>query len=218
VPRRGTLLRSEQTAAFLAVARQDFYHPLWDVAVATGFRRGEVLGLRWRDLDLARGTLTVRHTVIWISKPSPQERAKTDASYRTIRILPDVIALLRAHEEQQGIIRERAGDKWEDSDLVFCTRHGRPLSANNVHRTFKVLLAAAGLPHTIKIHDLRHTNLSHLLNNGVPITTVARRGGYRNPNVLLRIYAHADAEQDAIAADVASALTQGAPPKPDKHE
>jgi site-specific recombinase XerC len=90
---------------------------------------------------------------------------------------------------------------------VFCTRLGRPLSPNNVHKHFKELLAKAGLPGTVKIHDLRHTNLSHLLNNSVPITTVARRGGYRNPHVLLSIYAHADAEQDAIAADVAGALT-----------
>jgi integrase len=75
VPRRGTLLRPEQVAAFLSVARADFFSPLWDVAVATGFRRGEVLGLRWRDIDLARGVLAVSHTVIWLDKPSPQERA-----------------------------------------------------------------------------------------------------------------------------------------------
>lgn len=208
-PRRGTLLTDDQIAAFLDVARADFFHPFWDVALATGFRRGEVLGLRWRDVDLERGLLTVRHTVIWMDRPEAQERTKTPASVRTVKVAEDVVALLRCHAARMSIVRAYATQRgtWQEHDLVFCTRYGNPLGANNIHKHFKALLAMAGLPKTIKIHDLRHSNLSFLLNSGVPLSTVARRGGYRNPGVLLATYLHADAAQDAHAADVAGALT-----------
>ena len=109
-----------------------------------------------------------------------------------------------------------AEDEWEDNDLVFCTRHGKPLGPNNVYKHFKSLLELAGLPSTLTIHDLRRTHVSYLLNNGVPLTTVARRGGWRNAGVLLRTYAQAYDEQDALAADVAGQLTSS--PRDEAHD
>jgi integrase len=78
-----------------------------------------------------------------------------------------------------------------------------------MHRAFKRLLEQADLPSTVKIHDMRHTHLSALLNAGVPVTTVAERGGYRNANVLLSVYAHAPAEGQRAAAEVAGKLIGG---------
>jgi integrase len=206
-PRRGIALTKEQVERFLTLAADDFFAPLWHVDLATGLRRGEVLGVRWRDIDWGRGTLSVRHTVIWVDAPFPQERTKTPSSTRAVKLDPDTLAQLRAHQARQGTIRLRAEDRWEEHDLVFCTRHGKPLGPNNVYKHFKALLEQAGLPTAVTIHDLRRTHVSYLLNNGVPLTTVARRGGWRNASVLLRTYAEAYDEQDARAADVAGALT-----------
>jgi integrase len=206
-PRRGVALTKAQVECFLAQAADDFFAPLWHVDLATGLRRGEVLGVRWRDIDWQRGTLSVRHTVIWVDAPFAQERTKTPSSCRAVKLDPYTLARLRAHQARQRTIRLRAEDQWEEKDLVFCTRHGKPLGPNNVYKHFKALLEQAGLPTTVTIHDLRRTHVSYLLNNGVPLTTVARRGGWRNAGVLLRTYAEAYDEQDALAADVAGVLT-----------
>lgn len=205
------MLTQAQIDRFLAIAADDTYHPLWHLAVATGLRRGELLGLRWQDVHLSRGLLRIQHTVIWLDRPFPQPRTKTPSGERGIRIDGLMTGLLAEHKAWQSRRIELAGDAWEYNDLVFCTGMGRPLGAPNVHRTYKRLLADAVLPATVKIHDMRHTHLSHLLNNGVPLTTVARRGGYRNAKVLLSVYAHADEAGELEAMAVAGKLIGGEP-------
>lgn len=210
VPRRGTALSDIEVARFLHYARADVYHPLWHLALATGLRRAELLGLRWQDVDLARGVLLVRQTGVWVGgRIKLQPRTKTPSSMRAVALDEGIVALLIEHRARQSRLREKAGEQWKEYTLVISSDVGTPIGAPNMHRNYKRLLALAGLPATVKIHDMRHTHLSALINAGVPVTTVAERGGYRNANVLLSIYAHAQAEGQRTAATVAGKLIGG---------
>lgn len=206
---RGVAFTDEQVAAFLAVADVDHYRPFWQVAIATGLRRGEMLGLRWRDVDLERGTLTVRQTLTWVRAPELKPRGKTPSSLRSMVIGPGVVALLRNHRMRQSVWRARAGETWLDTGAIFSTRKGNYLSPPDMVRAKKGLMEKAGLPHTLRIHDMRHTAMSYQLNHGVPIATVAARGGYKNAGVLLAVYAHADQDGHIMAAGVADGLIAG---------
>jgi len=173
-------------------------------------RRGELLGLRWQDVDLERGQLVVRQTGVWVAgKTKLQPRAKTPSSLRTVALDPGIVALLREHRAHQAHLREKAGERWQENDLVIASAVGTPLGAPNMHRNYKRLLDQAGLPAAVRIHDLRHTHYSALLNAGVPLATVAERGGYRNANVLLSVYAHAQVDGQRAAAAVAGKLIGG---------
>jgi integrase len=210
VPRRGTALSDIEVARFLHHARVDVYHPLWHLALATGLRRAELLGLRWQDVDLDRGVLLVRQTGVWVDgKIKLQPRTKTPSSMRAVALDEGIVTLLIEHRARQSRLREKAGEHWKEHGLVISSDVGTPVGAPNMHRNYKHLLKLAGLPTTVKIHDLRHTHLSALLNAGVPVTTVAERGGYRNANVLLSVYAHAQAEGQRMAATVAGKLVGG---------
>lgn len=207
VPRRGSALSDIEVARFLHHARTDVYHPLWRLALATWLRRAELLGLRWQDVDLVTGVLLVRQTGVWVDgRIKLQPRTKRPSSMRAVALDEGIVALLRAHRAQQSRLREKAGEHWNENGLVISSDVGTPIDSPNMHRNYKRLLVLAVLPETVKIHDMRHTHLSALLNAGVPVTTVAERGGYRNANVLLSTYAHAQTEAQRTAASVAGKL------------
>jgi integrase len=208
-PRRGIALDLDQIAAFLTRAAGDHYHPLWHLALASGMRRGELLGLRWQDCDLERGVLLIRQTNVWLGRPHIQDRTKTESSARAVKIDPSTTALLTTHKARQSKRIALAGDSWQSNDLVFCTATGLPLGANNIHRNYKALLGTAGLPDTVKFHDMRHTHLSALIDAGIPIATVAERGGYRSPATLLAVYTHAYAASHDAAVNASEAMLYG---------
>ncbi len=115
----GIALTKEQVDAFLACARTDHYHPLWHLAIATGMRRAELLGLRWHDVDLTKHVLLIRHTNVWLGKPNLEERTKTPASVRAVKIDATTAGLLEAHKAAQCKRRQLTGDAWQDSDSVI---------------------------------------------------------------------------------------------------
>lgn len=210
VPRRGTALSDAEVARFLDHAREDVYHPLWHLALGTGLRRAELLGLRWQDVDLGRGILLVRQTGVWVAgRITLQLRTKTPSSRRPVALDEGIVALLAEHKVRQSRAREKAGERWREHDLVIPSDVGTPVGAPNMHRNYKRLLERADLPDSVRINDMRHTHHSALLNAGVPVTTVAERGGYRNANVLLSVYAHAQTEGQRAAAAVAGKLIGG---------
>jgi integrase len=166
--------------------------------------------LRWHDVDLVTGVLLVRQTGVWVGgRIKLQPRTKTPSSMRAIALDEGIVALLSAHRAQQSRLREKAAQHWKEYGLVISSDVGTPIGAPNMHRNDQRLLELAALPDTVKIHDMRHTHLSALLNAGVPVTTVAERGGYRNANVLLSTYAPAQAEGQRTAASVAGRLIGG---------
>ncbi len=204
--KRGGTWDADQLGRFQDAARTDGLAPLWDILATTGMRRGEALGLRWRDVDLERGTLTVAQSVV-ASKGVPLIQApKTTAGSRTIRILPSTVAALRAHRTA-WLVRKLAAppELWQDHDLIICTAIGSPINPNNVQRSFDRIVAAAGLPR-VRLHDIRHSHASILLGNGVPVHVVSQRLGHANPSITLSVYAHVLGGMEEAAIDTLERL------------
>jgi len=216
-PEAATVLTVPQIARFLTFAGNDGYSPLWLLLIQTGLRRGEALGLRWQDVDLNKGKLSVRQTVECLSGTAHISTPKTAAALRTITLFPESVAALKAHRTRQLERRMRAA-VWEDHDLVFASETGRPLNPNNVLRNFYVIVKKANkqaeadkaevLP-AFCIHDLRHTHASHLLAEGWNVPKVSRRLGHANPGITMTIYAHAlvDVDGEDVPTPAAFAFT-----------
>ena len=155
--------------------RLQFLHVL---TLTTGMRQGELLGLKWADIDPSAGTLAVRRSLQWqrgngLALTEP----KTARSRRTIHLAQKAVAVLRAHQNRQAFERRAAGDKWAESDLVFCTAEGAPFSPTNETKRFQRAVTAAKLP-AIRFHDMRHTAASILLSQGVHVKLVSEMLGH----------------------------------------
>ncbi len=186
-PRRAMqVLTPEQARRFLDAARENRLHALYTVLVGTGLRLGEALGLTWPDVDLGRGTLTVRQQLcevngrLWLQEP------KTAAARRTLDAPAFVVEALRGHEE-----RMRAeGHLLNDSFLVFVDYEGHPLRKSNLRRrSFLPLLRRAGLPR-LRLHDLRHTAATLHLRQGTHPSVVQQMLGHARVSITLDVYSH----------------------------
>lgn len=130
---------------FLAMARMHRLAALWAVALGIGVRRGEALSLKWSDVDLDRGRLTVRRSLQRVDGKLSLHQTKASTSKRTIPLPQPLIRALREHHRHQHEERFTAGAAWEDHDLVFCAAHGRPIEPRNINRAFSALLRKANL-------------------------------------------------------------------------
>ncbi len=156
-PRRFHPLTAAEARQFLNAARADRLHALYELALRTGLRKGELLGLHWEDLDLTTGTASIRRSLQRTRTGGLTHLpTKTRASERRIALPTECIHYLMEHKEQQGKDRETAGAAWQDSGLVFTTPIGRPLDPANLTRRFRTFLDRAGL-RPIRFHDLRHS-------------------------------------------------------------
>lgn len=163
---------------------------LYSVALAVGLRRGEALGLSWRDIDLDKGTLALRKQLQRIYGKLRLVDLKTKRSRRTI-ILPQIaVTALKAHRSRQIEERLSAGPFWQETGLVFTTTIGTPLEAGNVaRRSFKKLLRKAGLP-DIQFHALRHTAATLLLAQNVHPRVVMETLGHSQISLTMNTYSH----------------------------
>ncbi len=205
VYKRSETWTPEEAQAFLSVAAADGLHPLWLLALSTGMRRGELLGLRWRDLDLDRRSLSVRQCVVIHKGAALIEEPKTSSARRVVKLPAEAVEALREHRRRQVERRLCVGSLWEDHDLVFCTRLGRPLNPNNVARSYTRLVAIAGVPR-IRLHDLRHTHATWLLKAGQPVKVVSERLGHAKVSITLDTYAHVLPDMQEGAVDTVGGL------------
>ena len=157
------------------------------LAIHCGLRQGELLGLKWDDVDLERGTLQVRRTLSGGAFTSP----KTAKSRRTVRLKQSAVEALRRHLECQLGEIDRAGPLWQENGLIFATERGTPLNRHNLgSRSFKPLLKRAGLPQSTRFHDLRHTCATLLLVQGIHPKVVQELLGHSNVGITLDTYSH----------------------------
>jgi integrase len=207
-PRREMKVWDEsQVNQFLSYAPDNAFYRL---AFATGMRRGELIGLKWIDLDWVAETIIVRRQVA-----HPQgggwrfQEPKTVKGRRVIRLGPGLIAALRDHfNHEQPLARELAGSRWQEHDLIFPTSIGTPRNGYEVSKTFKKLAQEAGLP-AIRFHDIRHTAASIMLLHRSPPVRVAAILG-QSVAVLLDTYAHYipdDQEAEAALMDMITSPT-----------
>ncbi|MBO0790892.1 MAG: site-specific integrase, partial [Ktedonobacteraceae bacterium] len=184
-------LSREEAQALLAAVKGHWYlEALLTLAVATGMRRGELLALKWEDVDFQEGRLFVRQGLrrkkgqgLVVSRP------KTEKSRRQIFLPKFVVEILRVHRERQDQMRRQAGSQWKGMNVVFSDEHGGFIEPVRFHRHFKKVLKLAGLP-DVRIHDLRHTAATLLLRMGVHPKLVQELLGHSDIRTTLNRYSH----------------------------
>src|SRR5215213_9596037 len=180
----------EETDAFLIATRPHPAHAPYMLALTTGMRQGELLGVKWADIDLTAGTLAVRRALQrQRGKGLVFEEPKTARSRRSIHLSQRAIAALRAHHDRQTFDRRAAGSEWNALDLVFCHANGEPLDPPYQTAIFKNAVEAADLP-AIRFHDMRHTAATILLSRGVHVKLVSELLGHATIVLTLDTYSH----------------------------
>ena len=185
-------LSEGEACTFLDVARAsgDRFEPLYVLAITTGLRRGELLGLRWEDVDLERGTLRVGRSLVREEGRHTVGETKTRRGRRQVNLTPRTVNALKAHRKRQLEERMRLAETYKDHGLVFSTSIGTPVNPENlVNRSFKPLLEKAGLP-KIRFHNLRHTCATLLLGRGVHPKFVQELLGHATIAITLDTYSH----------------------------
>jgi integrase len=172
---------------------------LYLVALGLGMRQGELLALRWQDVDLDAGTITVAHTLQRIGGTVTLAEPKTAKSRRSLSVPAPVLASLREHRKRQLAERLAVGSAWQDGGFVFASTIGTPLEAHAVSHRLTRQLAAAGV-RRVSFHSLRHAAASYLLAAGVPLRVVQEVLGHSQLSTTADIYAHVSPELQADAA------------------
>ncbi|HMT61270.1 MAG TPA: site-specific integrase, partial [Microthrixaceae bacterium] len=175
------------------------------VFATTGMRRGEVLGLRWSDVDLANGRLSVVNTITTVNGRPVETSTKTKKSRRRVSLDAATLGALRAHQERQDIERASAGSAWSDTGLVFTREDGSAIHPDRFSHWFADLVEKAGVP-PIRLHDLRHTHATLALEAGVHPKVVSERLGHATVGITLDLYSHVTPSLDELAAETIAAL------------
>jgi integrase len=196
----------EEMAQFLMTpaVRQHRLFALFAMALDTGMRRGELVGLRWVDVDMQERVIHVRRSIVSTTQGRIVQPPKSSSGVRAIRFSEALAGWLRKHSTSQAKERLVAGSTWTDHDLVFPQPNGKPLNAHNLSaRLFPRLCEGAGVPR-IRFHDMRHTHATRLLEAGVPLKAVQERLGHASGATTIDIYSHvlqATADLAATAMD-----------------
>lgn len=201
-----------QVHAFLAAAEADRLHALWRLALATGMRRGELLGLRWEDVDLDAGRLAVRRNLVAIDNDTVEGEPKSGRP-RTVALGPETVAVLRAHRRRQLEERMAWAEGWTDTGLVFVQQDGTALHPQSLRHQLARLAKVAGVP-VIRVHDLRHTAATHLLARGVPVKVVQEMLGHASATITQDLYGHVLPHMQDSAAAVADSFLGGSAVNP----
>lgn len=164
-----------------------------------GLRRGEVLGLRWKDINFEEKTISIVQNVIFANGQIQFKSPKTKKSQRTIAAPEGLLKVLENHYIRQGKHRLKYGPKYKNYDLVYCKENGEPFNPRSFSRHFKDLLEKYNLPR-IRFHDLRHFNATMMLKYGIDVKIASERLGHSSPNITQKIYQHVTKDMDLEAA------------------
>ena len=201
-------LDSTQAGAFLKAAKGNRFEALYVVCLMCGLRQGEALALRWQDIDFDGGTLRVSRQLQRMRRDGKESgrlvfSEPKNASRRTVGLPQRAVSALKTHRKRQLEEKLAAGPMYQDEGLVFASRCGTPLDAQNiVNRYYKPLLERTGLP-PIRFHDLRHSCLSLLAQRGEPIRDLQALAGHATAAFTLQRYTH---HYDASAKRTAEAI------------
>ncbi|MFP6594671.1 MAG: tyrosine-type recombinase/integrase [Dehalococcoidia bacterium] len=203
------VLDAEQARDFLKSTSDTNLEALWRLALGTGLRIGEIMALRWPEVDLGKqgdsdnSQVRVIATLDRYKGGYSLTEPKSAKSRRTVHLPDSVTDALRRHRARQDADRLESGQSRDDEGFVFVNSRGGPLNSTNLaRRVFKPLLLEAGLPPSLTIHSLRHTAITFALSRGVAPTDVAAMAGHSSVVVTLTRYGHAlpDAPRRAVDA------------------
>ena len=199
------IITVEQAQKLLQCLRGRALHPIIMLALATGMRRGELLALRWCDVDLDAGTAQVARSLEQTKAGLRFKEPKTKHGRRSIKLSASVVTELRGHWKQQQERRLKAGQgRAVESDLVFPSWDGTVRSPNATTREWVRALAEFRLP-AISLHALRHTHASQLIAAGMDPVAISRRLGHASPTITLNVYGHLFGNSDDRAAEIVEA-------------
>jgi integrase len=198
---------ADEATTFLQAARHERWYPMWRLVLATGLRRGELLGLRWQDLDLSGGRLEVVETRV-IADHEVVGPPKSRAGARIVALDQDTVAALHAWRRQIAADHLAAGPAWQDTGRVFVDEFGNPPHPESVTRWWGEACLRHGV-RRIRLHDARHTAATLMLRAGQPVKVVAQRLGHADVAVTMRVYQHVTAQDDQQAADTLGRLLGG---------
>lgn len=197
----------EEAQQFLEYLEQEptQWRVFFNLAIFGGLRRGELLGLEWKDIDFT-------HHMISINRSSEQTKElgiytdtlKTKSSKRVLKMPETVMLLLKHYKAEQSEIRLKLGDLWENSDRLFTKWNGKPMSPNTPYLWMKRFCQRSGM-RFVNIHSFRHLNATLLIQNGIDAKTVSASLGHSMVSTTLNIYAHTFAESQAMASEAIAA-------------
>ncbi|HVB25872.1 MAG TPA: site-specific integrase [Ktedonobacteraceae bacterium] len=202
----GEVLTEEQARKLLDTARGSRLDALLLVALTTGIRRGELVSLRWSDIDVGTGILHVRRNVARMDGVGYIEREpKSQAGRRKIALPHVVLEALEEHREKQEQARVKAGEKWQEKGLIFCNIYGNYFDPDHMGVLFKKLLKKADLP-DVRFHDLRHSVATILLAAKIDLKAVSEMLGHSSVAITADIYQSVLPEQQREIVDKMSKL------------
>jgi integrase len=197
-----------EVRAFLDFVRDDRVYAAWLLVATTGMRRGEVLGLRWSDLDLDIGRVSVAQTLTVVNQKVRVSEPKTAKGRRTVALDPATVAALRAHRARQAEERLVLGPAWQEHGLIFTWYDGGPIHPERFSKWFEVRAIRSGLPR-IRLHDLRHSYATAALAANVSPKVVSERLGHAKVGITLDVYSHVLPSMDEQAALTVARLILG---------
>jgi integrase len=193
----------EQACTFMVSAKGHAQEALFFLALITSIGQGEIMGLIWTDLDSEKSIIRVERQLKLVSyEGGALVLTKTRSGRRAIMVGPSALALLKEYREKQELQKALAGSGWQEHGMIFTTFIGTYIDQTKVSRAFKQILWQASLP-DIRFHDLRHTSISILLDNGTPVNTAQSRESHSKASVTTNIYGHVMSHsQDAAAENI----------------
>jgi integrase len=194
-------LTPDEARTFLSKIPGNRLEALYVMAMGTGMRQGELLGLTWKNVDLDNGTATVRQQMQRINGKLTLVEPKTAKSRRTVALPNIVVTALAAHRERQKFERRWAGSRWQEHGLVFTTTIGTPLDSANVTHNFQKALSDAKIRKQ-RFHDLRHCAATLLLAQGADLRTIMDVLGHSTITLTANTYAHLTDATRRVAADM----------------
>jgi integrase len=196
---------AEELRRFLDFVASDRLYGAWVLAATTGLRRGEVLGLRWGDIDLEPGRLAVRQTLVSVAYETKFSTPKTKRGRRSVSLDATTVMALRSHRKRQLQDRMAWGPAYQDSGLVVTREDGSLVHPDRFTQMFDKHVKNSGLPR-IRLHDLRHTHATLALAAGVHHKVVSDRLGHATVAFTLDVYSHAVPALQEEAAERVAAL------------
>lgn len=219
-------LDTEAVGKFLNAAHGTDYFPAYYLELATGLRRGELLALRWKDVDLKNGTVTVNQGLVRTKQGLQFQEPKTKLANRTINIPVEVVGVLKMYQSRWKVMKDDAGEAWHDNDLVFCNKLGKPLDPRSFTQNFERLIKKCNegilnegvekgltieeaeknqIPN-ITFHGLRHTFATMSLQEGVDIRTTQENLGHHSAAFTLDVYSSVTDRMKRSATDKIGSL------------
>ena len=194
------ILNASQITGVLDMLKGSRLYPIASLAVATGMRRGELLALRWRNVDLTKCVLRVEASLEQTKGSLRFKAPKSAKGLRSISLPKSAVAMLSEHRREQLEIRLSLGlGKPSEDALVFCNGSGEPISPNCLTVQWSQAISRTGLK--VSFHSLRHSHASALIAAGIDVVSVSRRLGHSSPSITLDVYSHLFRETDSAAAE-----------------